>query len=66
MFWHRRKQREQDLERELRADLELEAAEQQERGLSAEEARDAARRALGNAMLVKEEVREMWGWMYAI
>lgn len=62
MRWWRRKEREQDLERELRADLELEATEQQERGLSAEEARYAARRAFGNMTLVQEEVREMWGW----
>jgi hypothetical protein len=60
--WWRRKQRERDLERELRADLELEAAEHQERGLSAADARHAARRALGNPTLVKEEVRAMWGW----
>jgi hypothetical protein len=33
MFW-RRKKREQDLESELRLDLDLEAAEQQEIGLS--------------------------------
>jgi putative ABC transport system permease protein len=64
MRWWNRKERERDLERELRADLELEAAEQQENGLSAEEARYAARRALGNAALVKEEVREMWGWVF--
>src|SRR3989442_10712328 len=58
----RRRQPEQDLERELRCDLELEAAEQQESGLPAEEARLAAMRAFGNTALVKEEVREMWGW----
>jgi len=34
MHWWRRKQREQDLERELRADLYLKAAEQQQNGLS--------------------------------
>ena len=62
MPWRRRKDREQDLERELRSDLELEAEEQQERGLSAEEARLTAHRALGNTTLVKEDVREMWGW----
>ncbi|HLH01361.1 MAG TPA: ABC transporter permease [Bryobacteraceae bacterium] len=62
MFGRRRKAREQDLERELRSDLEMEAAEQQENGLSAEEARYAARRAFGNAALVKEEVRAMWRW----
>ncbi|HWF48901.1 MAG TPA: ABC transporter permease [Bryobacteraceae bacterium] len=61
MFWRRRKKREQDLERELRSDLELEAAEQQESGLSAEEARYAAKRAFGNTTLIKEEVRRAWG-----
>lgn len=60
MLWFRRKNREQDLERELRSDLELEAEEQQANGLSAEEARYAARRAFGNTTLVKEEVREVW------
>ena len=43
MSWWKRKERERDLERELRSDLELEAAEQEEKGLSAEEARYAAR-----------------------
>jgi len=62
MPWWQRKGREQDLERELRSDLDLEAAEQQENGLSAEEARYAARRAFGNTTLIKEETREMWCW----
>jgi len=61
MFWHR-KQRERDLDREIRADLELEAAEQQAAGLSSEDARYAARRAFGNAAFIKEDVRAMWGW----
>lgn len=61
MRWWRRKQREGDLEREIRADLELEAAEQRESGLPASEARFAARRAFGNTALIKEEVRAMWG-----
>ncbi len=54
--------RERDLDRELHSDLEREAEEQRERGLSHEEARYSAKRALGNTMFVKEEVREMWGW----
>jgi len=62
MLWRRRQQREQDLERELRSHLESEATEQQEHGLSAEEACYAARRAFGNTTLAKEDVREMWGW----
>jgi predicted permease len=62
MRWWRRKNREEDLERELRSDLELEAAEQQENGLFSEDAHYAARRAFGNTTLIKEETREMWGW----
>src|SRR5215831_390349 len=64
MRWLRRKQREQDLEREMRSDLELEAEEQREKGLSPEDARYTARRAFGNTTRVKEEVRAMWGWAW--
>jgi hypothetical protein len=63
MFW-RRKERERDLERELRSDLELEIAEQDANGLTPDQARHAAQRAFGNTGLVKEEVREMWGWTF--
>jgi hypothetical protein len=56
--WMRREQEERDLEREIRSDLELEAAEQQESGLSPDEARHAAYRLFGKATLVKEELRE--------
>jgi predicted permease len=63
MLWRSRKER--DLERELGLDLEQEAAELEERGMSPEEARYAARRAQGNSVLLKEEVREMWGWAWS-
>lgn len=62
MRWWRRKEREEDLERELRADLELEAEEQQANGVAPQDARNAARRAFGNVTWVKEEARFMWGW----
>lgn len=62
MRWWRRQERERDLEREFRSDLELEAEDQREQGLSPKEALYAARRAFGNTTLVKQEVREMWGW----
>jgi hypothetical protein len=62
--WWRHKERARDLERELESDLELEAAEQREKGLSSAEASYAARRAFGNATYVKEEVRGMWGWTW--
>jgi predicted permease len=50
MDW-RRKRRESDLERELRDHLDLEAEEQQAKGLTPEAARYGARRALGNTAL---------------
>jgi predicted permease len=61
MRWWRKRNREQDLERELRAHLELEAEAQQEGGLPPAEARYAARRALGNFTLIQEITREVWG-----
>jgi putative ABC transport system permease protein len=60
--WWQLKKRDADLERELRSDLELEEEEQRERGLSAEEASYAARRAFGNSSLIKEQTHEAWGW----
>jgi len=53
-----------DLERELLSDLELEEEEQRERGLSAEEARSAARRAFGNTTLIREQTRAVWSWVW--
>ena len=54
--------RERDLERELRDHLELEAEQQRESGLSADEARYAASRAFGNTTRIKEDTREIWTW----
>jgi len=64
MRWRRRKAREEDLERELRSDLELEAEEHREKGRSPEEARRAAQRAFGNTTLVMEDVRAVWVWLW--
>jgi macrolide transport system ATP-binding/permease protein len=60
MHWFRRKRREEDLERELHSHLELETVEQQDSGRSLEEARYAAQRQLGNATLLKADMREVW------
>ena len=60
-WWHLRK-RNEDLEREIRSDLELEEEEQRDRGLSDHEARFAAQRAFGNAALVRDRTHEAWGW----
>jgi predicted permease len=63
MRWLQIKKRDEDLDRELRSDLELEEEEQRERGLPVEEARFAALRALGNLTLIKEHAHETWGWV---
>ena len=62
MRWWQIRGREADLERELRSDLELEEEEQRAHGLSDEEARYAAKRAFGNAALIKDGSHEAWGW----
>lgn len=58
-----RARRNEDLDRELKTHLELEAEEQANSGLTPKQARYAARRAFGNVTLVKEDTREAWGWM---
>jgi predicted permease len=63
--WHNRQQaREDDMRRELSADLELEAEERRDAGVSSEEARYAAKRALGNRIQVEEEIRDLWVWTW--
>src|SRR5262249_28653113 len=54
--------RDAELERELRSHLESEIEEQIEDGIAPEEARYAARRALGNAARIHEDTREAWTW----
>lgn len=61
MRWWQIRKRGADLERELQSDLELEEEEQREKGLSAEEARYAARRSFGNTTLIREQTHETWG-----
>src|ERR1035438_2140725 len=51
-----------DLDRELRAHLDLEAEELRAAGSAPQEAMHAARRTLGNTTLLKEAIREMSGW----
>ena len=53
-----------DLERELRADLEVEEEEQRERGVPGKEASTAALRAFGNPALIREQTHEAWGWAW--
>src|SRR5262245_5191669 len=56
--------REAELQEELQFHLEEEAGGLQERGLSSEAARLAARRELGNVALVQEDTRATWTWTW--
>jgi hypothetical protein len=58
--WRRR--RDEELEAEIQSHLDMATRERMERGETAEQARAAAQRELGNMGLVKEVTREMWGW----
>ncbi len=60
-FW-RWKQRDTDLEDEIAYDLAAEAEERIRSGAAREEAERASRRDFGNVLLLKEDIREMWGW----
>src|SRR5262245_26579970 len=61
-WWLRRKQKERDLREELEFHLGQEAAEREAGGLSRDEARAAARRDLGNVILLTEDTRAVWTW----
>ena len=57
--WNRK---ESDLDEELQFHLAEEADERAAAGLSADDARAAARRDFGNVGLIREATREIWGW----
>ena len=59
-----RRQADADVEEELRLHLELERERQREAGAPEPDARRAARRTLGNATLVRERTRDVWGWRW--
>ncbi len=59
----RRKQLDRDLDDELAFHLALREERKCAEGVAAEEARYAARRQFGNAMMMKEACREMWSFV---
>lgn len=60
-----RRHKEAELREELEFHLAEEAAEREAAGFSPQEARRAARRELGNLLLVQEDTRAAWGWTVA-
>ena len=61
-WWLQRRRKQDELREELEFHLAEEASERQADGLAEQEAKWAARRDLGNASLLREEVRTFWSW----
>jgi predicted permease len=59
--WH---QRDRDLEDEIAFDLAADAEERIRLGIPRKEAEQASHRDFGNVLLLKEDIREMWGWTW--
>jgi predicted permease len=63
-FPKRLAKRKAELDEEIQSHLEMDIQARMERGESAERARAAAMRELGNVALIEDVTREMWGWMW--
>jgi putative ABC transport system permease protein len=64
IWWLRRRRLEEEIRQELEFHLEEEAEERRATGLSDDQARRAARRDLGNATVLREDIRTLWNWMF--
>jgi len=53
-----------DLDQDIRDHIEVETQDNIDRGMSREEARYAALRKFGNVTRVKEQTREVWGFVW--
>lgn len=62
LFLFRREQSDHDLAEEMQFHFDMKAAENREDGMAAEAARYAARRQIGNPLLLRERSRDAWGW----
>src|SRR6185503_2857730 len=61
-WWLERRRKEDDLREELEFHLSEETDDRQAEGLTVDQARQAARRDLGNVTLVREDARALWTW----
>jgi putative ABC transport system permease protein len=64
LCFFRRGRLERDLEEEMRFHTDRKAEAYRDAGMSAEEARYAARRRFGNELLMREAAREAWSWRW--
>src|SRR5688572_21549096 len=63
-FWRQRKDKDAELDAEIRSHLDEAIRDRIARGESPDEARANALREFGSVGLVKEVTREMWGWAW--
>jgi putative ABC transport system permease protein len=63
-FYLHRKQFERDLQDEIQLHLEMKAAENEAAGMSPEEARFSAQREFGNPLLLREDSRAVWSFVF--
>jgi hypothetical protein len=63
-LWNPFDRRRRELRDEIQAHLRMAIQDRRDRGESAEEARAAAMRELGNPALVSDVTRETWGWLW--
>jgi hypothetical protein len=61
-FPWQRQDRQEELGHELQSHLQMSARNRMERGESADDAEQGARREFGNIALVERVAREQWGW----
>jgi predicted permease len=59
----RRRQAERELDDEIRAHLAIDRQDRLDRGEVPQVAEQNARRTFGNELLIKENTRDMWGWI---
>src|SRR5262249_23072525 len=62
-WFNQRNRKDEDLREELESHLQMDARDRAASGLAPEEAKFAARRDLGNATLLYEEIRTQWSWI---
>jgi hypothetical protein len=62
LFLLRRNQMDRDLAEEIQFHLEMKAQGKRQTGIGEKEAQQAARREFGNALLLTEVSREVWGF----
>jgi hypothetical protein len=62
VFFFRRGQFQRELQEEMEEHVRMKQKDLTDEGMPPQEARNAVRREFGNALLLRERSRDMWGW----